>query len=611
MLRLRLTLAAVALLFATSLHAAEPSTDWPQWRGPERTGVGGSTGLIREWPEGGPKVLWKAEDVGVGYSSIVLRDGRIYTQGDLYGIEHVLCIDAKTGKRIWAVQPGPVKAKLDERIAKEFERADKDGNGTVDQIEALTAFGWKFNDFDRPTEQDAAATAAARTKEVFTAWDENGDGVLATDEVPGSFAGEFGRLDQSDKQADVEALAAKRAAALLEKLDTDSDGKISSDESRRDDFRRSFNRADKKDPKTRKGDGFVTEEEAVAYFERFEAGKDGMVSEAELQNLFEKKYAGRDGRLSKEELASNFGGYRNGQGDGPRGTPALDGNRLYAEGGNGDVTCFDAKTGETVWHVNLVSDFGGGRPGWGYSESPLVVDDMLVVTPGGKQGTVLALDKTTGEAIWQSKDLTQGAHYSSPIVTTIGGIRQIVQFARESAFGLEIETGKLLWEYDGAANGTANCATPIVENDMVFTSSAYGTGGGLAKIDTAGTTQKAEEVYFSKEMANHHGGIVKVGDHMYGFGNGGLICMDFETGEIAWRERSVGKGSLVAADGLLFLLGEGHQVALAKATPEGYEELGRFQITNHGRRSWAHPVVAGGKFYVRNQQDLTCYDVAK
>lgn len=611
---LRSTLLAALLSIAAQLGtAAEPTAGhWPQWRGPERTGVGSSTGLAREWPADGPPVVWKVENVGVGYSSIVIGDGRIYTQGDLDGVEHVLCLDDETGKRIWAVQPEPVKKALEERLAKEFAAADANGDGTVDEIEALRKFGWKFNDSDQPdANADVKALAAERTETLFAHLDENGDGALDISEGYGVLRDEFGKIDQSDRKADAAALAERRTKAMFPTVDADGDGKITKAEAKRTPLDRVFNRADKREPNSKKGDEVVTPEELAAYFERFEGGKDGSITKAEMTAVYAGRYAGRDGRLSKDELASNFGGYRNGQGDGPRGTPALDGNRLYAEGGNGDVTCFDAKTGETIWHVNLVKDFGGGRPGWGYSESPLVVDDMLVVTPGGKQGTVVALDKTTGEAIWQSSDVTQAAHYSSPIVTEIGGIRQIVQFARESAFGLEIESGKLLWQYDGANNGTANCATPIVANDKVFTSSAYGTGGGLAKVDTAGTTQKAEEVYFSKEMANHHGGIVKFGDHMYGFGNGGLICMDFETGEIAWRDRSVGKGSLAIADGLLFLLGEGHRVALAEATPDEYRELGQFQIENHGRRSWAHPVVAGGRFYIRNQQDLICYDVAK
>ena len=135
-----------------------------------------------------------------------------------------------------------------------------------------------------------------------------------------------------------------------------------------------------------------------------------------------------------------------------------------------------------------------------------------------------------------------------------------------SVFGVEATTGKPLWSYNGANNGTANCTTPIVYQDHVFASSSYGKGGGLAKITVQDGVQTATEVYFDKRMANHHGGIVLIGEHMYGFGSGGLICMHYLTGEVAWRARSVGKGSLIAADGMLYLLSEGHELALAEAT---------------------------------------------
>ncbi|MCA9228933.1 MAG: PQQ-like beta-propeller repeat protein, partial [Planctomycetales bacterium] len=393
-----------------------------------------------------------------------------------------------------------------------------------------------------------------------------------------------------DEAADVQKLATERAEASLKAADESKDGRVSRQESRGSWLDRKFGQIDERDPATNKGDEELTRNEIVAYLVKSEPGRDGELSADELAGHYASRNPVGDGQLTLEELRGFFGGYRNGMGDGPRGTPTVDGERVYVEGGNGDVTCLEAASGKTIWHVNLRNDFGGNVPGWGYSESPLIVGDRVIVTPGGKQGTVLALNKKTGEKIWQSADLTESAHYVSAALAEIHGIPQIVQFARESVFGVALDDGRLLWKYNAPANGTANCCTPIIDGDLVFASSSYGTGGGLAKVSSAGSLQEAEEVYFEKKMACHHGGIVKIGDYMYSNAGGALICMNFATGDIAWQSRSVGKGSLVAADGMLYVLSESQQVALVEATPEEYREHGRFKYTGHGRQSWAHPV---------------------
>ncbi len=611
---MRQCLSAVALVVSCNIitFAQIPSGpgDWPQWRGPQRDGHSSDTNLLKQWPEDGPKVLWQVDTVGVGYSSLAIKDGRIYTQGDLNGVEHILCLDAKDGKTIWAVQPEPVKQQLAARVADEFKKLDANEDGKVDEIEALNRFGFEFNKFDQAIDGEADEISAARTKRLFAALDANSDGRLTAAEGGRAFHREMERIDQADQEADAGQLAKARTENWLAQYDKNGDKTISREESRGTEADRPFGQIDRRDPATNKGDDKLTSDELTEYFQKRQAGKDGIITVAEMQAYYTNRYPGGDGFLSVEELKGYFGGYRNGQGDGPRGTPTIDGDRVYVEGGNGDVTCLDAKTGKTIWHKSLKQDFGGGRPGWGYSESPLVEDNMLIVTPGGKAGTLLALDKYTGEKIWQSGGVNEGAHYSSPVAADILGTRTIVQFARGSVFGVKADGGEFLWKYSGANNGTANCSTPVVDENFVFAASAYGTGGGLAKISNSGDELSAEEVYFEKKMQNHHGGIVKVDDHMYGFGTG-LLCMDFKTGDVAWQDRSVGKGSLCYADGMLYLLSERHEVALAEATPEEYREHGRFKIESHGRPSWAHPVVAGGVFYIRNQHSLTAYDVRK
>jgi outer membrane protein assembly factor BamB len=583
--------------------------DWPQWRGPNRDGISTETGLLKEWPKEGPKVLWQVDSVGIGYSSLAIKEGRIFTQGDLDGVEHIMALSAADGKTLWAVQPGPVISLLAERLANEFKQLDRNKDGEIGEFEALQRFGWEFNKFDRPAAGDADARVKARAEAVFAKLDTDGDGKLSFAEAGNILRDYFERIDAEDKAADAAQLAATRAAALIQQLDKDGDGKISNKETPNTCLGRHFGRIDRRDPATNKGDELLTSAEIEEFFTKSEPGRDGVLTKDELVEFYVKQKPPGDGKLSLDELRVAFGGYRNGMGDGPRGTPTVDGDRVFAEGGNGDVTCLDAATGKTIWHVNLSRDFGGGVPGWGYSESPLVVEDLLIVTPGGKKGTLVALDKHTGNVAWSSGEVTEGAHYSSPVLATIAGEKQIVQFARESVFGVSLKDGKFLWKYTNPANGTANCCAPIVDHDYVFASSSYGVGGGLAKVAVLDGKFSAEEVYFEKKIACHHGGIVKIGDWMYSNAGGTLMCMDFLTGNIAWQDRSVGKGALVVADGMLYVLSENFEMALVDASPGGYSEKGRFKFTAHGRWSWAHPVVAGGRLYIRDQQALTAYDV--
>jgi outer membrane protein assembly factor BamB len=610
--RFSAALCALSVFLATATaQVPYEAGDWPQWRGPNRDGISLDKGLLKEWPKEGPPVVWQVDTVGVGYSSLAIKGGRIFTQGDIEGVEHITCLDAKDGKTLWQVQPAPVAALLTTKIENDFKQIDKNKDGKIDELEAIARFGWDWNKFDKPSDSEINATGVKRGNALFAALDKDGNGELTFAEAGNVLRDTFERMDTAPKGAEPKDVAAARTAAHLKELDKDGDGRLSKMEVKGTALDRHFGRIDIKDPATNKGDDLLSAEELNAAFVKFEAGRDGWLSVDEVVGYYTKNKIAGDGELTPNELKKAVGGYRNGMGDGPRGTPTVDGDRVYVEGGNGDVACIEAATGKTIWHVNLRSDFGGGTPGWGYSESPLVVDDMVVVTPGGKGGTLLTLNKFTGKPIWQSKGVTEGAHYSSPEVATIEGVRQIVQFANKSVFGVTIDEGKPLWSYTAPANGTANCCSPIIAGNLVFASSSYGTGGGLTKITAAGSTQQAEEVYFEKKMACHHGGIVKVGDYMYSNGGSALICMDFATGEIQWQNRASGKGSLCMADGMLYLLGEGHELALAEATPEGYREHGKFRIQSHGKPAWAHPIVAGGKLYIRDQDALLCYDIKK
>lgn len=390
------------------------AADWPQWRGPNRDGISHEKGLLRIWSAGGPPLAWKVKDLGEGYSSVSIAQGRIFTMGDRTEASFVHALDEKNGKQLWSARLG------------------------------------------RPGER---------------------------------------------------------------------------------------------------------------------------------------------------------GGYH-----GPRATPTVDGDLVFGLGQFGDLVCFEAESGKEVWRKNLGKDFSGRAGGWGYSESPLVDGDKLICTPGGPQGTILALNKKTGAEIWRTEDFTDNAEYSSPLAAEIGGVRQYIQLTGNSVAGAAAEDGGLLWRAQRKGS-TAVIPTPIFHNDHVYVTSGYGIGCNLFKISKTGNQFKAQEVYANKVMVNHHGGVVRVGEHLYGHSDGkGWVCQDFRTGNMVWSERGIGKGSLVCADGHLYLRSEGSKgtMALIEATPAGYKEKGRFdQPERSSHESWPHPVIANGKLYIRDQDLLLCYDVTK
>ena len=296
--------------------------------------------------------------------------------------------------------------------------------------------------------------------------------------------------------------------------------------------------------------------------------------------------------------------FRNDRGDGPRGTPTVDGNRIYALGGAGDLTALDAGTGKIIWSKNVLKEFGGSNITWGISESPLVLGDKVLVNAGGPGASIVALNKANGSLIWKSQ--SDKAGYSSAIPVELNGTTQVVFFTAQRAVGLDAKDGRLLWEYGKPANNVANVATPIARANRVFISSDYGTGGGVIEIKA---DNKAEELWFTKDMRNHHSSSVLIGDYLYGFSSAILTAIRFDTGEIAWRDRSVGKGSLVFADGNLYCFSEIGVVGLVEATPTGYKEKGRFRIAQGNLPTWTHPVVVGGRLYLRDQDTIYAYDV--
>ncbi len=298
--------------------------------------------------------------------------------------------------------------------------------------------------------------------------------------------------------------------------------------------------------------------------------------------------------------------------EGPRSTPTVDGDFLFVLGQWGELVCLSATDGKEVWRKELVKDFSGTLPSWGYAESPLVDGDNVSVTPGGQKGAVVALNKKTGAVVWQSKEFTDPAHYSSLVPVEYGGVRQYVQLTPASVAGVAAADGKLLWRGPRKGN-VAVIPTPIFDDGFAYVTSGYGAGCNLFKVSAADGKFTAEQVYANKVMANHHGGVIKLGDYVYGFSEGkGWTCQNFKTGEAKWQEKGIGKGSIAYADGRFYLRREDGPgtIALIEASPEGYKEISRFdQPSRSGKNSWTHPVIAGAKLYIRDQDLLLCYDI--
>jgi outer membrane protein assembly factor BamB len=305
---------------------------------------------------------------------------------------------------------------------------------------------------------------------------------------------------------------------------------------------------------------------------------------------------------------------------GARSTPTVEGEVLYALSSDGDLVCLETAKGKLRWKKHLQTDFGGKHGNWAYSESPLIDGDILVCSPGGEKATIVALKKKTGDTVW--KCAVPGgdeAGYASAIAVEVGGVRQYVQFLGKGLVGVDATTGKFLWRYDKTKDMAANIPTPVFYDGCVFTSTSRN-GSGLNRIKVAKDAVESEQVYFNTTKLNSIGGVVRVGDHLYGTDAGGeLTCMEFKSGKVKWHKPSVGTASVCYADGMLYVRGQGGtgfgkesptRVALVEATPEGYKEYGRFEQPDHGNRpAWPPPVVANGRLYLRDQGVLFCYDI--
>jgi outer membrane protein assembly factor BamB len=362
------------------------------------------------------------------------------------------------------------------------------------------------------------------------------------------------------------------------------------------------------------------------------ARKDGSGQEVEYLLALDVNKKGKEVWSAKIGPIFTFKG--NTWGDGPRGTPTVDGDRIYALGGQGILICVSAAKGQELWRKDLPRELNGQTMElWGYCESPLIDGNQLVCSPGGPDGTLAALDKKNGKVLWRTKDLKDQATYGSMVAAELGGVKQYIQTTYlgrgkgGQIVGVEARTGKVLWSQPQPKYDMAIASTPVLSQDQVYVSAGYGAGCNLLQITgSAAKGFKPKELFNTaarKVLKNNHEGLVLLGGHVYGYTeNTGWVCQDLKTGKAAWLERRKLKGgSLTCAGGRLYLYGEEDgTVVLLEPNPKGWKEHGRFEIpqqsqvpekrrTSSQAKIWTHPVVANGRLYLRDQEYLFCYDV--
>lgn len=355
------------------------------------------------------------------------------------------------------------------------------------------------------------------------------------------------------------------------------------------------------------GGGYSTP--AVVGDQLFVLGNEG------LENEFVKALATADGKELWTTRIGNVGEPKQQPPyPGTRSTPTVDGDSLYVLGSDGDLACLDKSSGKARWQKNVRAEFGGKPGRWAYSESPLIDGDALICTPGGESATMVALNKKTGEVIWKcAVPGGDAAGYASIVVSQAGGLKQYIQFVEKGVIGVEAKSGKFLWRWDRPAQGSpANIPTPVVFEDYVFAGSGRA-GGGLAKLNVKDGAVEVQQIYFEQKVPTAIGGAIKLGKELYGTTAQAMLCLDALTGQLKWEDRALGAAALCFADGRLYLHAENGDVALVEASPEGYREKGRFtpaELPDRGRsKSWAYPVVANGRLYIRDLGTLWCYDI--
>ena len=301
---------------------------------------------------------------------------------------------------------------------------------------------------------------------------------------------------------------------------------------------------------------------------------------------------------------------------GSRGTPTIDAKRLYHENALGDVVCLNSKTGKRIWGTNILERFDSENTSWGLAESLLVDGKRLICCPGGPKAAVVALNKMDGKTIWTSPSADgELIGYASPMLIEQDGLRIILTMTQKSLIGIDADTGDSLLSHPNPTKYDVNATNPLYHDGHIFISSGYGTTGStLLKLQVKGKQATVSKVWNSRELDNQHGGVILWDGYLYGaahkFNNGKWICLDWESGEMKYADRGVGKGSATLADGMLYTLSEKRTVGLVEPAPDKHRLISEFKIPSDGKGpTWAHPVVCGGRLYIRHDDFLYAFDV--
>jgi outer membrane protein assembly factor BamB len=300
--------------------------------------------------------------------------------------------------------------------------------------------------------------------------------------------------------------------------------------------------------------------------------------------------------------------YSDTTGDGPRTTPTWDAGRLYALGATGELRCLDAKTGAVIWGKNILSDNQAENLSWAMAASPLIVDDKVIVLPGGPSGkSVAAYNKMTGAPVWKSQNDRQA--YVSPMLVTLAGRRQILVVSASRVFGLVPDDGSLLWSQSWDTDMGINVSQPImVDKNRFFISSGYGKGAALVEVTGGGKSLEARTIWENINMKNKFNSSVLHEGYVYGLDEGILTCLDVTTGARKWKGGRYGYGQVILASGHLIVMSDTGELALVKATPAEYSEVARFPALEG--KTWNYPAIAGGRLFVRNATQMAAYNIA-